>query len=120
MFKNDFPWYILLRNFNGIWFLFSGPLTIFSLWLAFKSDNVRLRRISILGIGLYGLIAFSYSGVIPRYFVPFMPLLIIPAAWAWHQLKTNDVVKKLWNAFYAYYCVLGFLLVLAYITAKIL
>lgn len=120
VFKNDFPWYILLRNFNGIWFLFSGPLTIFSLWLAFKSNHVELRRICILGIGLYGLIAFSYSGVIPRYFTPFMPLLIVPAAWAWHQLNTRNVIKKSWKTFYAYYFTTGFLLVLFYLVAKML
>ena len=120
VFKDDYPWYILLRNFNGIWFLFSGPLTIFSLWYVFEAKNAMLQRFSIVAICFYAIIAFSYSGVIPRYFTPFMPLFIITAAWTWDKITKEKAARKLWETFYASYCSIGILFLLIYSISKIL
>lgn len=117
----DYPYYFISKNYNILWLIFIGPLVLFSI-LNFnkkeKRNNTLLLKITYFGILLYILPAFIFGGAIPRYAVPFYPLLLPIMAVNLTKIKTLNLNKKKWYKFMGLYILIFLILLTIYIFFK--
>jgi hypothetical protein len=107
--------YYINNQINLIWLLYTGPLFILTITNMRFIKNTRVRRLFLFGLVGYILIAFSYGGVIPRYALLFIFLMIPGVAIIYSKYREENKILKY---FLNYYLFLSFL-VLSYIIFSI-
>lgn len=70
-----YPWY------------FVGGTMVYCLLFGFRTCPGRLKRLSLYGVVSAVITAYVTAGTIPRYSLPWLPMLIPAAAWAWLTLR---------------------------------
>ena len=119
-FNIDYPFRIIERNMNIIWLLFTGPLIIFGYLFLLGKANKLLRNISLVGISSFLLIAFLHSGAIPRYYYPFMPLLIPIGAFSLYASVKYIKVRNNLKMFMFIYYMFSIAFIFIYFLKKII
>jgi len=122
-FSNSFnyPYFLVSRNYHVIWLLYIGPLFLFSVYRFLTGRSrftILLKRITILGLLLYALPAFIYGGAIPRYAVPFYPLLVPLISSTLFQIRFGTRVKAIWRKFQLLYFSLASIAFIVYLIFK--
>ena len=84
------PYYYIYINANIFSWLFVGPIVIYSFISLNNHSNTDSKNIFILGAFMFVLIAFTYGGVIPRYYYPFMPILIMSGSSLMANIKQKN------------------------------
>ena len=117
----SYPFFFVSKNYNILWLVFIGPLTLFSIFSIFKirkGENRLLLKITYFGIILYMLPAFIFGGAIPRYAVPFYPLLLPIIATNFSGIRTLSFFRRKWHKFITVYFLIFFALLTIYILFK--
>lgn len=115
-----YPWQILQKNANIIWFLYTGPIMLSGYFLFYRQFNRTLFRVATIGALGYLLMAFLNSGAIPRYYYPFLPMLIPVGGYALYESKRRIVSKNKYKTFMFFYYVVASFLAVAYIGKSLL
>ena len=92
-FSHSNPYEYININLKIIWFVFFGPLFIFSS-IQQKFLNPLLKKLLIISVTGYVLIAYIEAGIVPRYALLFMCLSILPLAYIFEEIKINLILKR--------------------------
>ena len=113
-FSHSNPWSYIDINLKIIWLLFIGPLYIFCC-TQLKSLTPLLKKLLIVSVIGYVLIAYLETGIVPRYALSFMCLSVLPLAYIFQEMKRNLLLKKKYIYFNRIYFFVAFILVFIYI-----
>jgi len=117
-----FSYYFVSRNYNVVWYLFVGPLLLFTIYffVLYRSKlDYSLKRLFFLGVILYVMPAFIFGGTIPRYSIVFFSLLVPLMALVFFNIKQNQILKKKWKRFLLRYYYMIFIFLIIYLSYKI-
>lgn len=117
-FSHIHPWSYIDINMKILWLIFYGPLFIFSL-IQLKYFNGLIKKLLIISIVGYALIAFLETGIVPRYALIFMCLSIVPMAYIFHEIKNNVNLKTKYMFFKRSYFFLGLIFSCLYVILKL-
>ncbi len=76
-----YPWY------------FVGGTMVYCLLFGFKTCPRMLKKIFLYGVAATVISAYITVGTIPRYSLPWLPMLIPAAAWAWLTLRQRKTYR---------------------------
>ena len=112
------PWSYIDINMKIIWLMFFGPLFIFST-IQLKYLNGLIKKIMIISVLGYIIVAFLETGIVPRYALLFMCLSILPLAYIFQKTKDNITLKRKYISFKRVYFYFSFILAFSYIILKL-
>ena len=121
----DYIPFLISTNYNFIWLILIGPVTIFSFGIYILSFNKLLKYNELLfytfllGITLYLIPAFIYGGALPRYALPAFPLIIPFISYITGQIISQIQLRKRFYHFLSFYYASSLIAVLSYIIFKI-
>ncbi|MBT3463695.1 hypothetical protein HN451_01805 [archaeon] len=117
-FSHSNPWEYININMKIIWLVFFGPIFLFSFFQR-KFLQPLLKRLLIISVTGYVLIAYLETGLVPRYALLFMCLSILPLAYIFQEIKTNLLLKRKFMFFKRIYFYLFIFLSFSYIIYKL-
>lgn len=118
-FKHSYK--LISKNYNLLWFLFVGPVFLFSIFIVlFKKINVQwdVKIIFLVGLFMYLIPAFIFSGAIPRYAFAFFPLMVPMMSLIYLSTKNNNKIRSLWLSFMLVYYSVAMLALILYLAYK--
>lgn len=114
-FDHPYPFYYVFINLNVIWWFVIGPYVIYSLIKLKKHATQSNKNTFLLGFIMFAVMAFIYAGVVPRYFYPFMPLLIMSAGSLIGEMSLDFALMKHFKVFQKKYFTSLIIAVLFYV-----
>jgi hypothetical protein len=93
------PFFYVYINGNIFWWLVIGPPVIYSfIKLKNHANSLSINNYRF-GVGMFFIIALEYGGVVPRYYFPFMPLLIMSGSSLLSSFEQNKIELKKYITF---------------------
>jgi len=114
----DYPWFFIFTNMNIIWIAFTGLLLIFSLFHLKYLKQPLPKRLFYVGLFLYAFIAYGYGGTVPRYIIPFMPMLMPVGGWIYAAIQSDQKIHHRWKVFRFSVYSFGFLMFLLFFLVR--
>lgn len=112
-FEHLSPWSYIDINMKVLWVLFFGPLIIFSS-MNIKYFNDSVKKMMIIGLLGYVIVAFMQTGIVPRYAIMFINILIIPISFMYYKINIESVFKIKFQNFMRLYFLIFTVLVIGY------
>lgn len=117
-FNHTNPWSFIDINMKIIWLIFFGPLYIFSS-IQMKKLNGFIKKLLLISVIGYAVIAYIETGIIPRYALSFMCLGVIPVAYVFEEIKSDFILKKKYYLFNQIYFIIAAMLSCLYLLIKL-
>lgn len=117
-FSHSNPWQYININMKIIWLVFFGPLFIFCS-IQLKYLPLLLKKILLISVTGYILIAYIESGIVPRYALLFMCLSILPLAYIYQEIKRKSLLKRKYIFFKRIYFFMFIILYFSYVIYKL-
>ena len=119
----SFSYFLISKNYNILWFLFVGPLFLYSIFKLISSRtkyNALLIKTFLLGLFFYLVSAITFGGAIPRYSLACFPLIIPLMSYNLHNIYADKSFYMNYSGFLKVYFIFSFFMITLYSLVKAL